>query len=173
MRNQPGFTLIELIVVIAILAIFVTTAVPGFSRLVTRERRVSTVLSVVRALNFARAKAITTGRYIQVCKSGDAAQCDESVTWSDGWIVYVDRDEDSDLDAEERILRRRGAMDESVELTANQNAFTFRPTPHPSTAGSLFVCVGNQAYGEAVIISFTGRVRTAPEKADGSPVECG
>ncbi|HET6654897.1 MAG TPA: GspH/FimT family pseudopilin [Gammaproteobacteria bacterium] len=173
MRKHDGFTLIELLIVIAILSIFVTTAVPGFSRLAARENRVATVLSLAGALNYARARAISTGRYVEVCKSADGAQCsDDPATWGDGWIVFVNLDEDWRVDAGERILRAHGPVEEAVELTGNRDAFNFRPASINSTAGSLFVCAGGQAVGEAVIVSVTGRVRTSDEKADGSAVEC-
>lgn len=173
MRNKRGFTLVELIVVIAILAIFVTTAMPGFGRLIAREKRVSTVMALTQVLNFARARAITTRNYVAACKSMNGAQCSTgSTTWSDGWIVFINLNRNSRVDAGEPIVRRHGKADDTVEITANRNTFNFRPASIRSTAGSLFVCAANRSRGEAIIVSVTGRVRTSKNKADGSPVVC-
>lgn len=172
-RVTRGFTLIELIVVIAILALFVTTAIPDFSRFLARERRVSAVMSLIRSLNFARSEAITTNRYVAVCKSANGAQCDSGTgQWDGGWIVFVNEDRDSPpvIDTGETMLRRHGTLDDALTLTANRDGFNFRPRSIRSTAGSLFLCTS--AGNEAIIVSYTGRVRTSPETADGTPVEC-
>lgn len=174
METGRGFTLVELIVVLAILALFVTEAVPGFQQLIARERRSTAVMSLVRALQFARGRAISTNRYVAVCKSGDGAQCGGTdVRWDDGWIVFVNTDRDSppELDAEEKLLRRHAALDEPIALTANRDGFNFRPRSVRSTAGSLFVCTQGHKNGEAVIVSYTGRVRVSTTY-EGASVDC-
>jgi type IV fimbrial biogenesis protein FimT len=173
MDNSRGFTLIELIVVLAVLALFVTEAVPGFRRLIAHERRSSAVLSLVRALRFARGHAISSNRYIAVCKSMDGAHCGGTgLHWDDGWIVFANDDRDSppQLDDDEMLLRRHPPLADPIMLTANRGGFNFRPRSINSTAGSLFVCAQDQP-GEAVIVSVTGRVRVSPDY-DGAPVDC-
>jgi type IV fimbrial biogenesis protein FimT len=172
MRRARGFTLIELIVLLAILAIFVTEAIPGFQRLSAHENRVSAVFSLVHALRFARAKAITTNQYVAICKSAGGRQCSSSpTTWSAGWIVFLNRNRDWKVDPGERILLRHGSVSRAVELTGNRDAFIFRPASLRSTAGSLFVCAGRST-GSAIIVSYTGRIRTSRRKAGGAPVSC-
>lgn len=174
MENGRGFTLVELIVVLAILALFVTEAVPGFQQLVAHEQRSSAVLSLVRALHYARGHAIVSNRYIAVCKSADGTHCGgTNVRWDDGWIVFANADRDSppELDADETLLRRHPALADAITLTANRDGFNFRPRSINSTAGSLFVCAQGREHGEAVIISVTGRVRVASEYG-GAPVTC-
>jgi type IV fimbrial biogenesis protein FimT len=173
MRVMRGFTLIELVVVIAILCIFVTMAVPGFSRLIARENRADTTLELAHALNFARARAISTRHDVAVCKSRSGTQCgDESEAWSDGWIVFMNPDGNWSVDPGEQIVLRHGQVDDAVTVSGNRDAFNFRPTSIRSTAGSLFVCGGKRQHGKAVIVSVTGRVRTASKKADGSAIAC-
>ncbi|HET6725702.1 MAG TPA: GspH/FimT family protein, partial [Gammaproteobacteria bacterium] len=134
---------------------------------------VTAAMSVVRAFNFARTRSIMTNRYIEICKSADGAQCsDDAATWSDGWIVFANEDRDWDVDPGEQILLRHGPVADGIQLTANRDGFNFRPQSIRSTTGSVFVCAGSQAVGEAVIVSYTGRVRTSMEKADGTVVDC-
>lgn len=173
MRNARGFTLIELIVVIAVLAILVTTAVPGFNHFVAHERRVSTVMSLVHALNLARSRAISAGHYVAVCPSIDGETCAEDASqWDAGWLVFINLDPESppEIDDGERVLLRHGPVADALVVTANREGFNFRPRSIRSTAGSLFVCTRNR-HNEAIIVSYTGRVRTSTEY-EGGAVTC-
>ncbi|HET7306540.1 MAG TPA: GspH/FimT family pseudopilin [Gammaproteobacteria bacterium] len=173
MRVERGFTLIELIIVIAVLAILVTTAVPGFNRFVAHERRVSTVMSLVHALNLARSRAVLSGNYVAVCPSVDSRTCAaDGSQWNTGWLVFINLDPESppEIDDGERVLLRHGPVEDALEVTANREGFNFRPRSIRSTAGSLFVCTRNH-HNEAVIVSYTGRVRTSA-RYDGEPVTC-
>lgn len=174
MRKGRGFTLIELIIVLAIASLFVTVAMPGFSHLLARNRRAVAILSLVRGLHLARSHAIMSRHYVAVCKSDGGDQCAASpAQWDAGWIVFVNLDQDQPprVDSGESILRRHGPLDDALTVTGNRDGFNFRPRSIRSTAGSLFVCHRGQPYGEAIIVSVTGRVRTSPEH-DGQKVQC-
>jgi len=87
MRSQRGFTLIELMVTIAILAIITTVAVPGFSNLIRNTKASGLSNDLVGALQYARSEAVNRNQAVAVCSGLTVATCDAG--WTNGWIVYV------------------------------------------------------------------------------------
>jgi type IV fimbrial biogenesis protein FimT len=85
-----GFTLIEMLMTMAIAAILLTIGIPSF-RYVTNSNRVAGELNgLLGDLQFARAEAIKEGRTVTVCVSSDGANCANLTTWQSGWIVFSD-----------------------------------------------------------------------------------
>ena len=71
-RGARGFTLIELLIVVTILGIFLTIGMPALSEFVA-DQRVKTVTSnIVADIAFARAKAIETGRRVNMNSASSA-----------------------------------------------------------------------------------------------------
>ncbi len=100
-RPIAGFTLIELIITVAVMAILMTLAAPSFQRILAKNRVEGLASELSAALNLARSEAIKRGATVTVCKSSNtsaavtatAPACDTSTTatWPDGWLVFVDR----------------------------------------------------------------------------------
>jgi type IV fimbrial biogenesis protein FimT len=93
MRTR-GFTLIELMVTIAILAILITLAAPSFSNVIRSNRVASQTNALVTALNTARSEASKRGLPVTVCAAKDAAfsACSgDAADWQKfGWMVFTD-----------------------------------------------------------------------------------
>lgn len=76
MNFNTGFTLIELIVTLAVAAIILTIGVPSFQEALQNNRRTTQVNEIIGAFNIARSEAIKRGMKVTMCKSADSATCD-------------------------------------------------------------------------------------------------
>jgi len=95
-RRQNGFTVLELMIVIAVMAILTVVAVPNFRNAIQNNRITAQTNDLITAFQLARSEAVKRGRPVTVCASnvieaeddGNAPTCDDD--WSEGWMVVVD-----------------------------------------------------------------------------------
>jgi len=85
--RASGFTLLELLITMAIAAILLTLAVPSFQYVTNANRIAGEVNGLLGDLQFARAEAIKEGRTVNVCVSTNGTTCANSTNWQSGWIV--------------------------------------------------------------------------------------
>ena len=81
-----GFTLLELMVTVAVIAILAAIALPSFSRVIASNRVASGVNEFIAATNMARSEAIRRGTKSGICASSDGATCGSD--WNAGYLIY-------------------------------------------------------------------------------------
>lgn len=106
-RPAAGFSAIEAMVVVALVAILLAVAVPSMVALLQGNRAAGELNSLVGDLQYARTEAIRRGEPVSVCPSADGGACLEAGTWHSGWIVFADTDRSGTRDGGEPLLRRR------------------------------------------------------------------
>jgi len=86
-KHQAGFTLVEMMVVIAIVAILGSLAAPSFQEMLRKNRLSASVAAMQGSLNLARSEAVTRGAdaRITIAANGTAG------SWTNGWTVFVDQ----------------------------------------------------------------------------------
>jgi type IV fimbrial biogenesis protein FimT len=90
---QSGFSLMEMLIVIAIVAILLALGVPSFKYVTQSNRSTSEINSLLASLQLARAEAIKEGQKVSVCPSTDGVTCLVGVSdWQSGWIIFSDID---------------------------------------------------------------------------------
>jgi type IV fimbrial biogenesis protein FimT len=173
-QQQRGFSLIEMLTTISIVAILATVAIPNFDTMMKNTRRTQTVENFWHAIFLARSEAIKRNSVVALCKSSDGTQCDYKGNWSNGWIVFENRDNDSpaQVDSDEPILRVYGATTQVAVLTSKNN-FIFRPFAQTLVNGTVTFCdERGSKEARAIIISHTGRPRQSTRNASNQALSC-
>lgn len=171
-KQEQGFTIIELMFTIALLAILLGLGVPAFTSALKSNRVTAEVDKFISALNLARIEAIKRNTTVRICKSDDGETCgDSAVDWHDGWLIWADKDADGVIDSgvDPIIQLAEQAALSSLRITpsgseSNGRSIVFRPDGTARTgAGTLnpsfYFCPkdGDQHYAKTVQVKSTGR----------------
>lgn len=105
MPRNSGFTLFELIVVMALVAVLVTVGVPAFRSFLQDQRIITQTNELIGALNLARSEAIKRGARVVICRTAGAdCATDAAGIWEGGWTIYTDNNGNGARDAGESII---------------------------------------------------------------------
>lgn len=177
-RPQCGFTLIELVVVIAIAAVLLAVGIPSMQYLIERNAVNGHVSALVADVTLARSEAIKRNAPVIMCVSSgadtsSAPDCAASGDWSQGWIVFVHRGGGSNNfvpTAGDVLLRAQGALTDSGGILQSINRdLVFRNTGLlRSGAATITFKSALQAANQQqrVCISMTGRTRRLDKGTD-------
>ena len=102
-ERQTGFTLVELMITIAVAAVLLAIALPSFQQSLRSNRVATATNEMIGALSLARSEAIRNNGGGAVCSSANGTACGGN--WSDGWLAWADTNGNGALDAGERVLR--------------------------------------------------------------------
>lgn len=131
MRRNQGFTLIELVVTVSVLAIIVAMAVPSFTSMINSNRLATNANELVAAVQLAKMESLRRGMRVGVCESSNGTTCTDGDNWVQ-WITIADIDRDGDFDAADEVLRVGSArvpvqVRVSSGIGDNGNRIEFRP----------------------------------------------
>lgn len=149
-KNAAGFTLIELIVTLAIAALLLTMGIPSLNNLLQNNRLITQANQFVSTINFARSEAIKRSAAINVTATNGGNAANE---WGPGWRVAVGA----------TTLRFIPALDGSSTLNSNNNRtnFQYSGNGRVDVGDTLTLCDNRTGEtGRLLTISPTGRVST-------------
>lgn len=98
MKKARGFTILELMLTVAVLATGLVIAVPAMNQFILDNRLVSQINTLNSSLALARSEAVKQNALVVVCVSTDGSSCAADADWTSGWILFVDRNGDLDPD---------------------------------------------------------------------------
>ena len=111
-ERADGFTLLELLATLAIVALLATLASPSFQETLLNARRTEVLNALIRSLHLARVESLRAGREAVVCPVDEDGLCaGRNDNWTGGWRVFVNRvgRDPSVLDAGDHVLLAREA----------------------------------------------------------------
>ncbi|WDS36037.1 GspH/FimT family pseudopilin [Pseudoxanthomonas sp.] len=163
-RDQVrGFTLIELMVTVAVLAILLAIALPSFQQTLRSNRVATSTNALIGTLALARSEAIRSTHGAAVCSSTNGTACGGS--WSDGYLVWADANGDGALAATETVLKfTRGNGD--IAITGPGNAVQFDSRGRAAVAVALTLrppACGSAQLQRKIDVTITGQVKTTKE----------
>lgn len=156
-----GFTLVELMVTVAVLAILITLAVPSFRDLLSNSRSATLTNELVFSLKLARSESIKRGLRTEVCPrtTANAATCSASADdWSNGWVVRIT--EGCVDDCEVLYDSRQGVATHDVRYNQARVPFDRSGRLLGSIGGTFTICdPAVKASARQVVLSGSGRTR--------------
>ncbi|MFK7864763.1 MAG: GspH/FimT family pseudopilin [Pseudohongiellaceae bacterium] len=185
MSQQKAFTLIELLIVLTIVAIALSIALPNFSEFIEQKKANDTIKRVKQAITVAKVGAVVNGNYVTLCKSRSGEKCEGN--WEQGMIAFTDKNGDRKINQDDRLLRyfTFPEVEGTIRWRAFQNRQYLQITGQGFTRfqnGNFTYCPHNKKpyLARQIIINRTARVRFSidsngdgiQEDSRGRPIRC-
>jgi type IV fimbrial biogenesis protein FimT len=164
-RKPGGFTLLELLITLSIVAILLGLAIPSIGNLLAEARLRGHSSELSLALARARMRAVDLGKSVSVCPNDGSGQCRPGRDWSRGWVILDDPNADGVAapGVQAESVFNVPAGDARISSTAGRPFVTY--LADGSSAGSnvtLTLCdPEGRARPRQVIVNNVGRVRSA------------
>lgn len=165
--NQRGFTLIEVLVTLALFAMITTSVAPSLGNFFTRNKVAATVNHVSSALQLARHTAINENRFVVVCPTVDMETCTGQTDWSLTKMIFVDENGDGALNANEEIIGTADLV-KDFHIKSTRSSVVFAPiNTAGATTATISICQKEdmQSFARALSVSNVGRVRVEKDSA--------
>ncbi|WP_425517453.1 GspH/FimT family protein [Stenotrophomonas lactitubi] len=156
-----GMHLVELLVVVAVLAVLLAAGWPSMQSLLLRQRADALQLTLHASLSSARSQALIRREMIGLCASEDGLLCTDD--WSAGWIVYRSGQRRGPPRSAEAVLaHHRGGGDVTILAQASSGRpllFFQGDGRSPGANMTLRICAGRQLHGK-LVVNNGGRTRS-------------
>lgn len=167
MKN--GFSLIELMITVAVIAVVVALGAPSFTGTIQNNQLSSQVNAINGALSYVRTEAVKLNGDVSICSSSDQSNCNNTGLWEDGWVIFIDDDGNGTRAAGETILRvgepLQGNNTLRLDGFSSANAITFDNQGRITSSGTLIFCDDRaETSALGIVINISGQTRKAVDQ---------
>lgn len=163
-RVSRGFTLIELMVAIAVVSVLLAMALPSFQGTIRANRLATTTNAFIASIALARSEAIRSSRGAAVCSSANGTAC--GGTWNDGWLVWTDVNGNAAIDTGETVVRYvQGNAKLSLTASGSATSIVFNgrggATSTPTFTLRPTSCPAGQQLTNTLTMNASGQIKTS------------
>ncbi|OAL80872.1 fimbrial biogenesis protein FimT [Acinetobacter sp. SFB] len=163
-KQKNGFTLIELIITLAIVAIIVSIALPYFHDIMARQEIKNISNKLISSIQLAKSHAAIHHTNVVLCPSQNKVSC-QSSHWNSGFIVFLDSNKNRQVDADEKIISiettelKYGNLDWRGTLRTPSVTFQAENGLPNGSNGSFYYCSNYQQTHYKILLSRMGHTR--------------
>jgi type IV fimbrial biogenesis protein FimT len=161
-RRFQGFTALELLVTMGVVAILLAASVPAFKDYGWNLRMRTAMDTLQTDLNLARGRAISHNIQTVICPALGPDDCSGYPDWGHGWIVFTDLNGDRKKQAGEPLIKQAGAV-EFINISSSRGRSYLRFYPNGTSPGSnisiLFCDKRGADHAGIIAVSNSGRIR--------------
>lgn len=177
-QSETGFALLELLVVLAVVAVLTSMSAPAMTGLRQQHRLQAQAEGLLGSLQLARSEALRQQQRVTVCARTADERCASPGDWSQGWVVFADGNANAQRDTHEVVLQKRDALPKGFQLEGNtlvSRYVSYGPEGRSQTvsgafqAGTLTLCSSASTQAWLLVINALGKPRLEKVASAGCP----
>jgi type IV fimbrial biogenesis protein FimT len=137
--RATGFTLVELMIALAIVAILVGLAAPSYRDFTHNNQTSATNNDLVTALNLARNESLRRSTDVTVCSSPDGVACGAAGDWKSGWIVFEDDAASGVIASADKVVQKWSGAQGDIQVVTTSQYIQYQPTGMVTNAAKIDV----------------------------------
>ena len=181
LNSDRGVTLLETMIVLAIVGVVLTSVAPNVSTILAKHRMIAELNNLSSAIQYTRFNAIDTQVSTLLCPSADFQKCNYS-NWNLPKIIFADDNHNNLRDKDEPLIHATEHVYKGISLIGPKKNIRFYGDGVLGSPATILLCpqLPNPVLNRALIVSLQGRVRLSKdynndeihETRAGKPVDC-
>ena len=159
-----AFTIVELIICIAMIAILVSIALPYFHEYRSKQEAKSIPIKLSQINRYARSQAAVFHQNIVICPSQDSLSC-QANQWNKNMLVFIDKNKNRQVDVDEQILHidalnlKYGNLSWRGALSLPNVTYQAHTALPIGSNGSFYYCSTHLSSQQRIVLSKMGHIR--------------